>query len=363
VSGWRAIAYRVARPLLFAFEPERIHRLTITGLRFAGAHAPGRALLRLAGGVNSAPHDAISLLGLEFRSRIGIGAGFDKDARALRGWAALGAGFVEVGTVTPLAQAGNPRPRLFRLKADDALINRMGFNNAGAAALAREVMLARDALPPGFVVGVNIGRGAGTPPERAADDYLEAFRLVAPVADYVAVNVSSPNTPGLRDLQDPQRLSELLAALRHAGEQLGHPRPLLVKLAPDLAAHEFDLLAQALASVADGLILSNTTVGRNDLRSSARDESGGLSGRPLRSGMLDAVRRARQLAPELPIIASGGILDGSDAAEAFAAGADLVQVWTGLVYRGPGLIGEAAIASAGHRPGALSGRPDTIGPI
>jgi dihydroorotate dehydrogenase len=343
--SWRAIAYRVARPLLFAFEPERIHRLTVAGLRFAGARAIGRALLRLAGGVHADGDRAVNLLGLTFRNRVGIGAGFDKDARAIRGWAALGAGFVEFGTVTPQAQAGNPRPRLFRLKADDALVNRMGFNNAGAAALAREVMLVREKLPPQFVVGVNIGRGAATPPERALDDYLEAFRLVAPVADYVAVNVSSPNTPGLRDLQDPQRLTDLLAALRRAGEGLGHPRPLLVKLAPDLAPAEFDALVAALATAADGLILSNTTTARDGLHSAQRDETGGLSGRPLQPRMLGAVRRARAVAPSLPIMASGGMFSATDVAEAHAAGADLVQLWTGLVYRGPGLVGEAALVA------------------
>jgi dihydroorotate dehydrogenase len=231
---------------------------------------------------------------------------------------------------------------------DDALVNRMGFNNAGAAALAREVMLARDALPAGFVVGVNIGRGAGTPPERAADDYLEAFRLAAPVADYVAVNVSSPNTPGLRDLQDPQLLTDLLRSLRDSGKQLGCERPLLVKLAPDLAAADFDTLVAALTGAADGLILANTTVARRDLRSPQRDEAGGLSGRPLRDGMLESVLRARALAPSLPIVASGGIFTGADVAAAYEAGADLVQLWTGLVYRGPGLIGEAVAAARGR---------------
>jgi dihydroorotate dehydrogenase len=341
--SWRAIAYRVARPLLFAFEPERIHRLTIAGLRFAAAHGWSHALLRWFGGVRPEPDAGVQLLGLPFRNRVGIGAGFDKDARAVRGWEALGAGFVEVGTVTPEAQAGNPRPRLFRLQADDALVNRMGFNNAGAAALAREVMLVRDSLPGGFVVGVNIGRGAATPPEGAMDDYREAFRLVAPVADYVAINVSSPNTPGLRDLQEPGRLGELLAALRHVGEQLGHPRPLLVKLAPDLERPAFEVLVRSLAEAADGLVLSNTTTARDGLRSPRREEAGGLSGRPLRPGMLDAVRRARELAPSLPIMASGGMFTGQDVADAYAAGADLVQLWTGLVYRGPGLLGEAAL--------------------
>ncbi len=203
-----------------------------------------------------------TLLGLEFRNRVGVGAGFDKDAVALRGWEALGLGFIEVGTVTPLAQGGNPRPRLFRLPSDEALINRMGFNNAGAAALARNVMLARRHLPAGFVVGVNIGRGAATPADQAIADYLAAFRLVAPVADYVAINVSSPNTPGLRDLQQPDLLRELLATLRAAGEREAAARPLLVKLAPDLEPDAFAALVATAAEDADGLILSNTTTAR-----------------------------------------------------------------------------------------------------
>jgi dihydroorotate dehydrogenase len=341
LSGWRAIAYRVARPLLFAFEPERIHRLTIAGLRFAGAHAFGRALLGLVGGMRG--QAGAEVLGLTFRNRVGIGAGFDKDARALRGWAALGAGFIEVGTVTPLAQAGNPRPRLYRLVADHALVNRMGFNNAGAGALAREVMLARDRLPAGFVVGINIGRAAATPPERATDDYLAAFRLVAPVADYVAINVSSPNTAGLRDLQDPALLARLLGPMRELAAELGHAPPLVVKLAPDMDAAAFDALVGSLRDVADGLVLSNTTLSREGLRDAAREESGGLSGPALRDRMLIAVRRARELAPGLAIIASGGIFAAQDVAAAYAAGADLVQLWTGLVYRGPGLIGEAGL--------------------
>jgi dihydroorotate dehydrogenase len=341
VSGWRSIAYRTARPLLFRFEPERIHRLTISALRLAGANPIGRALLGAAGGANRSPDHAADLLGLRFRNRVGIGAGFDKDGQALRGWAALGLGFAEVGTVTPLPQPGNPRPRLYRLPDDEALINRMGFNNAGAAALARRVMLARRHLPAGFIVGVNIGRAAATDAGQATADYLEAYRLAAPVADYVAVNVSSPNTPGLRDLQDPDLLVGLLRTLRQAGEQLRPERPLLVKLAPDLEAPAFDALVAALAGAADGLILGNTTVSRTGLHSPLQAEPGGLSGRPLREMMLASVSRARSIAPATVIVASGGIGSSQDVAAAYAAGADLVQLWTGLVYHGPGLIGEA----------------------
>jgi dihydroorotate dehydrogenase len=349
VSGWRSLAYRAARPLLFRFEPERIHRLTIAALRLSGANPIGRALLVAAGGVDRSPEHAADLLGLRFRNRIGIGAGFDKDAHALRGWAALGPGFTEVGTVTPLPQPGNPRPRLYRLPEDEALINRMGFNNAGAASLARHVMLARRRLPAGFVVGVNIGRGAATDAEQATADYLEAYRLVAPVADYVAVNVSSPNTPGLRDLQVPELLVGLLRALRQAGKRLRLERPLLVKLSPDLDQDAFDALVAALADAADGLVLGNTTLARSGVHSPLSVEPGGLSGRPLRQTMQAAVSRARSLAPATVIMASGGVGSSEDVAAAYEAGADLVQLWTGLVYRGPGLIGEA-VAVERDRP-------------
>jgi dihydroorotate dehydrogenase len=349
VTGWRSLAYRAARPLLFRFEPERIHRLTISGLRLAGGNLIGRAVLGGFGGADRSSTHAADLLGLRFRNRIGIGAGFDKDARALRGWAALGMGFVEVGTVTPLPQVGNPRPRLHRLPEDEALINRMGFNNAGAAALARHVMLARRHLPPEFMVGVNIGRGAATPPDQVTADYLEAYRLAAPVADYVAVNVSSPNTPGLRDLQEPELLVRLLRALREAGQRLRAERPLLVKLAPDLEPDAFGALVHVLADAANGLILTNTTLSRNGLHSPQRAEPGGLSGRPLHEKMLAAVARARSVAPATVIVASGGIGSADDVAAAYRAGADLVQLWTGLVYRGPGLIGEA-VAVQRDRP-------------
>jgi len=222
----------------------------------------------------------------------------------------------------------------------------MGFNNEGAAALARNVMLARRHLPTGFVVGVNIGRGAATPDDQATADYLEALRLVAPVADYVAINVSSPNTPGLRDLQQPDRLRELLTVLQAAGEREDAYRPLLVKLAPDLATEAFEALVATVAEHAAGLILSNTTVARDALASAESDEAGGLSGRPLRERMLEAVERARALMPRPGVIvASGGIGSGADVADAYRAGADLVQLWTGLVYRGPGLIGEAVAVS------------------
>jgi dihydroorotate dehydrogenase len=323
----RVTAYRALRPLLFATDPEAIHHLTLAVLRAA----PGW-LLRLASGVGRPDAAPVYVMGLRFRNPVGLGAGFDKDAVALRAWAALGFGFVEVGTVTPRAQPGNPRPRLFRLARDEALINRMGFNNDGAAALAARVAATRPHLPEGFVVGVNIGRNRGTRDEEVEDDYVAAYRAVAPVADYVAINVSSPNTPGLRDLQEPTRLLALIGAI--AAEK--PERPLVVKLAPDLASDAFDELALALAeSPARGLILANTTVSRPALRSQAA-EAGGLSGAPLLARTQELVGRARELAGDrLAIIASGGIGSGVQ-----VPGADLLEVWTALVYRGPGLIGE-----------------------
>jgi dihydroorotate dehydrogenase len=341
--------YRVARPLLFRFDPERIHRLTMRGLQGAGEDPVGRSILAFAG---AAPRSRsrVSVAGLTLRNRIGLAAGFDKNGVALRGWAALGFGFAEVGTVTPLPQPGNVRPRLFRLEPDGGLINRMGFNNAGAAELARHVMLARRHLPPGFAVGVNIGRGKETPSEHAVDDYTASFRLVAPVADYVVVNVSSPNTPGLRDLQVPATLGALLAGLGEAGRRLALTRPIFVKLAPDLDEPTVAVLASvSIEHGAAGLILANTTVSRLGLETPPPlcDEEGGLSGRallPRTLGLVAAVRR--QVGSRLAIVASGGIESGADAEAALAAGADLVQLWTGLVYRGPGLIGEAIRATA-----------------
>jgi len=344
-------AYRLARPLLFRFDPERIHRLSMRGLRGAGERGIGRWLLGIAAGGAGSGTD-IEVAGLRFRNRIGLGAGFDKDGLALRGWAALGLGFAEVGTVTPLPQPGHDQPRLFRLARDEALVNRMGFNNHGAAELARHVMLARSYLPRDFVVGVSIGRNSGTPPAAALGDYAAAYRLVAPVSDYVVVNVSSPNTPGLRGMQERESLTALLEGLIQLNGELGFDRPIMVKLAPDLD----DTLAVGLArTVCDsggcGVVLANTRVAREGLglrtRGSLAKEAGGVSGRPLLGRTLELVRIVRnEVGDRLAIIASGGIASGADAAAAIASGADLVQLWTGLVYRGPGLIGEAIAATS-----------------
>lgn len=327
--SWRTAAYRAARPLLFALDPERVHHLALSLL----ASQAGRSLAPLAAGAGGAAAAPIDLMGLRFRNRVGLGAGFDKDGVAIRGWAALGFGFVELGTVTPRSQAGNPRPRLFRLPVDEALINRMGFNNAGADALAARIADARPHLPEGFVVGVNIGRNR----DGDVDDYPAAARAVASVADYLAINVSSPNTPGLRQLQEPEHLIAILAAVRDAAPGI----PLVVKLSPDLSDDESARLRERLTpSVAAGVVVSNTTVTRPNVRSrQLGQQAGGLSGRPLLPGVLRSVGHWR--GRDLVIVGSGGIGSGADARAILDAGADLVEVWTGMIYAGPGLIGEA----------------------
>jgi dihydroorotate dehydrogenase len=345
--GWRRAAYRAVRPLLFAIEAEAIHRVTLRMLAVVGGSHPGRSLARFTAGLPSADADPepIDLLGLRFRNRVGVGAGFDKDGVALRGWAALGLGFAELGTVTPRPQAGNPRPRVFRLPADEALVNRMGFNNDGADALAARLASARAELPAGFVVGINIGPNRDTPDHHIVDDFASVAATVTGTADYLAVNVSSPNTPGLRDLQQPARLAAVLMAVASSAPD----RPIVVKLAPDLAPEAFDAIVTSIVdSPARGLIMSNTTVARVGLRSAptVSAEAGGLSGMPLRAPMLAAVSRARELTGRrMAIVASGGIGSAADAVAALTAGADLVQLWTGLVYAGPGLIGDAVRAT------------------
>jgi dihydroorotate dehydrogenase len=335
MAGWRRGAYRAARPLLFLADAESIHHLTLTLLGASGRRAPW--LCRLASGMRGLDPSGIEVMGLRFRNRIGLAAGFDKDGVAIEGWAALGLGFVELGTVTPRAQPGNVRPRLFRLPRDEALINRMGFNNAGADALAARIAAARPRLPAGFVVGANIGRNR----DGKIDDYPAAARALREVADYLAINVSSPNTPGLRQLQEPERLRAIVQSVADAAPG----RPLAVKLSPDLSDDERTVLLDALADApVDALIVSNTTVTRPRLRSRRlAQESGGLSGRPLLPMTATAV--AKVAGRGHAVVASGGVASASDVGTLLAAGADLVQLWTGLVYAGPGLIGEAIDAS------------------
>jgi dihydroorotate dehydrogenase len=333
---WQMVLYRFMRPFFFLLPPEVAH-----GLALAGLEAAWRT------GFLRAPRGAkpVEVMGLSFPNRVGLAAGMDKDARHVRAWGALGFGFVEVGTVTPRPQPGNPRPRLFRLPAADALINRLGFNNEGAAAAAARLARHRS----GGVVGVNIGKNATTPPEGAVEDFRQALRMVYGVADYIAVNVSSPNTAGLRDWQAAAALDELLAALVAERERLaaehGKVVPLALKLAPDLGTED---LAAAAATVAchpvAAVIATNTTIERSAVAGLPHgQEKGGLSGAPLRKQSTHMVQALRQLLPaSVAIIGVGGIFSAADAREKIRAGADLVQIYTGLVYRGPGLVREIA---------------------
>ena len=328
-----------------------VFRVVLRRLPAETAHRAGFALIRVAGAAGAAgllrrwlgPRDPVlrvRALGLEFPGPLGLAAGFDKDARATAGLGALGFGFVEVGTVTARAQPGNPRPRMFRLPADRALVNRMGFNNDGVAAAAARL---RRRPRGGPVVGVNIGKTRAVPDQQAAADYAASARAVADVADYVVVNVSSPNTPGLRDLQAADRLRPVLVAVREALDTAAGSRrvPLLVKIAPDLAEPDVDAVADLAVELGlDGIIATNTTVSRDGLVSSPAEVvaagAGGLSGAPLRAPALAVLRRLRERAGDrMVLIAAGGIETPGDAWERLAAGATLVQAYTGFIYGGP----------------------------
>ncbi len=332
--------YKTLRPLIYRLTPEQAHTVTIRLLQAAGALPPAAALLR-AWFRPVTPGPKVQAFGLTFANPLGMAAGYDKDGIGWRGLAALGFGHIEVGTVTPRPQPGNPQPRLFRLVEDRAVINRMGFNNRGAAFLARQVNRKR---PAGLVLGVNIGKNKVTPVESAVDDYLSLLRTFAPLADYLAVNISSPNTPGLRSLQSRQALEGLLQPLaeekKRQAQAVGRYVPVLVKLAPDLSTAELeDALCVIQDSGMDGVIINNTTISRPPLRSPDADETGGLSGAPLTALSLAMVQEvARRTNGKLPIVASGGIMSAADAQARLDAGAAMVQVYTGLIYEGPGLV-------------------------
>ena len=337
------IPYAAVRPLLFALEPEAAHALTLRSVRLL--HAAGLSLLLAPARVN----DPVQLLGLRFANRVGLAAGLDKNGEAIDALAALGFGFIEVGTVTPRAQPGNPQPRLFRLPQAQALINRMGFNNDGLDAFLRHVRRSRREVP----LGLNIGKNAATPIEHALDDYLAGLRAVHEHADYVTVNVSSPNTRNLRQLQTDDALEQLLGGLADERARLadaqGRRVPLLLKIAPDLEPAQLDALAAALLRHrVDGVIATNTTLSRDGVEGLRHaDETGGLSGAPLRARADAVIAQLRvRLGPGYPIIGVGGIVDAAGARAKLAAGADLVQLYTGLIYRGPELIAECAQALA-----------------
>jgi len=325
---------RLVRPLLFSLEAESAHHFTIASLRRVSHFNPAlRALERF-----TPPSKPKTLFGLTFPNPIGLAAGLDKNGVALPAWAALGFGFIEIGTVTALAQPGNPKPRIFRLPAQQAVINRLGFNNDGADVIAKRLRELRQSRRwPAVPVGINIGKSRTTPLERAADDYLYSFRLLRDFADYITLNVSSPNTPRLRELQEPAALSQLLHAI--GGEPGPVAKPIVVKISPDLSPVELEaVLAACEENGVAGIIATNTTLDHS-LIPPKRDEEGGLSGAPLREKSTALVRSIVE-SSRIPVIASGGIFDANSAREKFEAGAQLVQLYTGFVYRGPELLGE-----------------------
>nr|WP_312971229.1 quinone-dependent dihydroorotate dehydrogenase [Pseudomonas sp.] len=338
--------YNLARELLFKLSPETSHELSIDLIGAAGR-------LGLAGRLCKAPSSLpVTVMGLQFANPVGLAAGLDKNGDAIDGFAQLGFGFVEIGTVTPRPQPGNPKPRLFRLPEAEAIINRMGFNNHGVDHLLARVQAAKYR----GVLGINIGKNVDTPVERAVDDYLICLDKVYAHASYITVNVSSPNTPGLRSLQFGDSLKQLLDALHKRQNQLtlshGRRVPLAIKIAPDMSDEETVQVAAALLeSGMDAVIATNTTLSREGVENLAfANEAGGLSGAPVRDKSTHTVSvLASELGGRLPIIAAGGITEGRHAAEKIAAGASLVQIYSGFIYKGPALIREAVDAIAAAR--------------
>ena len=344
--------YPLLRPLFFRLPPEQAHALALRALA-SSAHGPWRPWQNAQ--MPQAPREC---LGLRFPNAVGLAAGFDKDGAYIDALGMLGFGHIEVGTVTPRPQSGNPRPRLFRLPAARALINRMGFNNAGVDALVRNLAGRRY---PG-IVGVNIGKNRDTPLDRANEDYCHCLHKVYPQADYVAVNISSPNTPGLRELQHAQALAPMLAQLKANQAELAqrHARyvPLLVKVAPDLPADDIETMARIIREAGiDGVIATNTTLSRAAVAGLPHaDEAGGLSGQPLRELATATLARFRQaLGEAIPLIGVGGIMSAADAQAKLNAGAQLIQVYTGMIYEGPNLIRQVALTLPNSEPaGAIS---------
>lgn len=345
------LPYALPRAVLFGMDAERAHDLTLDSIARL-QNTPAQCLWAQA-----RVADPVTVAGLRFPNRIGLAAGLDKNGRCIDGFGAMGFGFIEVGTVTPKGQPGNPKPRMFRLQQADALINRLGFNNEGLDAFIRNVQRARSFRAAGGVLGLNIGKNASTPIERAADDYLAGLQGVVAHADYVTVNISSPNTQNLRSLQSDEALDALLSALQERKQALEAAQadrsrrvPMFVKIAPDLDETQVKLIAGTLRRTGvDGVIATNTTIARDAVQGLPHaNETGGLSGKPVfeASNRVIAALRA-ELGSGYPIIGVGGVMSGADARAKLAAGADLVQVYTGLIYRGPALVRDAALAMRG----------------
>lgn len=327
--------YSAIRNVFFKFDPEAIHELTIKGFKATGA-TPLNMLYK-----QTVPNKPVEVMGIKFPNPVGLAAGLDKNGECIKAFEAMGFGFVEVGTVTPRPQPGNDKPRIFRLPEANAIINRMGFNNKGVDYLVDQVIKAKFT----GVLGINIGKNKDTPDENAKDDYIHCMRKVYDFATYITVNISSPNTPGLRSLQYGEALNELLAALKaeqkSLAEQYGKYVPVAVKIAPDLTAEEVDSIAECLiANDIDGVIATNTTLARDKVSHLQHgNEQGGLSGAPVKEQSTKVIQLlAKALDNKLPIIGVGGIASGADAQEKINAGAKLVQVYTGFIYQGPDLV-------------------------
>ena len=338
------LLYALARPLLFSMDPETAHNLTLPWLKRAAA-------LGLTGLIAKPQPDPRKVMGITFPNPVGLAAGLDKDGAYIDGLAALGFGSIEIGTVTPRAQAGNPQPRMFRLPAANAIINRMGFNNGGVDAFVSNVQASRFYQDQQGVLGLNIGKNADTPIERAAEDYLHCLNKVYPYASYVTVNISSPNTKNLRQLQGASELDALLSQLKDAQNRLAdqHKRyvPVTLKIAPDIDNEQVKTIAEALMRhKIDGVIATNTTITRDAVKGMEHGaEAGGLSGAPVFELSNQVIRALKaELGDALPIIGVGGIFSGQDARAKIAAGASLVQLYSGLIYRGPALVRECAAA-------------------
>ncbi len=342
------IPYSLTRPILFGMDPEAAHDLTMNLM------AKGQNTLLQKAWARPLITDPIELAGLKFPNRVGMAAGLDKNARCIDALAAMGFGFVEVGTVTPRPQPGNPKPRMFRIPEKNALINRLGFNNEGLDAFLANVRRSQVRANGGaMLLGLNIGKNATTPIEEATSDYIKALDGVYPHADYVTVNISSPNTKNLRALQSDEALDALLGAVANRREQLssqhGKRTPVFVKIAPDLDEEQVGVIAATLERHGmDGVIATNTTISRDAVKGLQHaEEAGGLSGAPVLEASNQIIRQLRSaLGSRFPIIGVGGILSGADAVSKIRAGADVVQIYSGLIYRGPDLVTEAAQAIA-----------------
>ena len=338
------VPYALTRPFLFGLDAERAHDLTLAAIAQL-QNTPAQALW-----AQPRVFDPVVVAGLRFPNRVGLAAGLDKDGRCIDGLGAMGFGFIEVGTVTPLPQPGNPKPRLFRVREAGALVNRFGFNSEGLDAFIGNVQRATTFRAGGGILGLNIGKNAATPIDRATDDYLAGLRGVYPHADYVAVNISSPNTHNLRSLQSEEQLQWLLQLLMERRAELARdhgPKPIFVKVAPDLDEDQIKYIAATLKRHGiDGVIATNTTISRHQVHHLPNgQETGGLSGAPLLAASNRVVRLLRaELGRDYPIIGVGGGMSGDDAVSKVKAGADLVQIYTGLIYRGPALVPEVARA-------------------